>query len=113
MPLDVATRWNSILPMLRGAHANRLHLSKYATQHGTDDLKKAVPLDAEWEDVKSLSDFLQPLDGMTRECSSVEQPTFHLGKATLDQLQYHLKTAEADITKVLNFPLFVVLTASV
>ena len=76
MPLDVKTRWNSVLPMLRGAHANRSNLSKYAIQHGTDEVKKSVPIDSEWEDVKSLADFLQPLDRMTKECSAVEQPTF-------------------------------------
>ena len=100
MPLDVKTKWNSVLPMLRGAHSNRTHLSKYAIQHGKDEVKKSVPIDSEWEDVKSLADFLQPLDAMTKECSAVEQSSFHLGKATLDQLQYVLKTAEADITKV-------------
>ena len=100
MPLDVKTRWNSVLPMLRGAHANRSNLSKYAIQHGTVEVKKAVPIESEWEDVKSLADFLQPLDAMTKECSAVEQPTFHLGKVTLDQLQYHLKTAETDISKL-------------
>ena len=100
MPLDVKTRWNSVLHMLRGAHTNRIHLSKFATQHSANEMKKAVPVDSEWEDVKSLADFLQPLDKTTKECSAVEQPTFHLGKAVLDQLQYHLKIAEADITKV-------------
>ena len=101
MPLDVATRWNSTLPMLRGAFANRLHMSQYANLHGTQDVKNSLLLDTEWEDVKKLGEFLQPLDNMTKECSAADQPTFHLGKPTLDLLRRHLKSAETDSTKVI------------
>ena len=91
LSLDVATRWNSTLPMLREAFEARLHLKKYATVHGSTVFKKNLLTDFEWADVRRLAEFLEPLDQATNDCSAGDTPTFNLGKQCLSTLHQHFK----------------------
>ncbi|GAV06270.1 hypothetical protein RvY_16288 [Ramazzottius varieornatus] len=91
LPLDVSTRWNSTLPMLRGAYEARHHLKRYAATYGTTAFKKNLLKDSEWEDVSRLISFLVPLEQATNDCSASRCPTFHLGKQCLSVLHDHFK----------------------
>ncbi|GAU90708.1 hypothetical protein RvY_03087 [Ramazzottius varieornatus] len=91
LPLDVSTRWNSTLPMLRGAYEARHHLKRYAATYGTTAFKKNLLKDSEWEDVSRLISFLVPLEQATNDCSASRCPTFHLGKQCLSILHDHIK----------------------
>ncbi|GAV08657.1 hypothetical protein RvY_18319 [Ramazzottius varieornatus] len=91
LPLDVSTRWNSTLPMLRGAYEAGHHLKRYAATYGTTAFKKNLLKDSEWEDVSRLISFLVPLEQATNDCSASRCPTFHLGKQCLSTLHDHFK----------------------
>ncbi|GAU91339.1 hypothetical protein RvY_03611 [Ramazzottius varieornatus] len=89
LPLDVSTRRNSTLYMLKGAYKARHDLKKYVNLYASD--QKNLLADNEWEDVKQMAEFREPMDKITTECSGSKEPTFHLEKPSLRQLQKHFE----------------------
>ena len=108
LPLDVATRWNSLLHMVEGAYARRHEIHDYlSTQKGA--IKNEVPSAEEWIEMEDLIELLKPLEAVSVDCSAFKSSTFHLALAELEFLRTHLKASEEDFTKV-NIHRFIIKT---
>ncbi|GAU99976.1 hypothetical protein RvY_10905 [Ramazzottius varieornatus] len=98
LPLDVATRWNSLFHMVESAYARRVeshdHLS---TRKGA--IKNDVPSAGEWIEVEDLIELLKPLEAVSVDCSAFKSSTFHLALAELEFLRSHLKAFNEDYAK--------------
>ncbi|GAU95278.1 hypothetical protein RvY_06924 [Ramazzottius varieornatus] len=100
LPLDVPTRWNSLLHMVKSAYARRHELHDYlSAQKGA--IKDEVPSGEEWIDMEDLIELLKPLEAVSVDCSAFKSSTFHLASAELEFLRAHFKVFEEDLTKAL------------
>ncbi|GAV09550.1 hypothetical protein RvY_19065 [Ramazzottius varieornatus] len=96
LPLDVATRWNSLLHMVESAYARRHEIHDYlSTQKGA--IKNDVLSAKEWVEMEDLIELLKPLGAV--DCSASKSSTFHMALAELEFLRSHLKAFNDDYAK--------------
>ena len=91
LPLDVETRWNSTLYLLQGAYASRKDLAKFLELKGSTLIKKKISTDQEWEQIRILSQRLEPFDKASIDCAAAKSATLHIGKQSFITLEEHLR----------------------
>lgn len=98
MPIDVRTRWNSTLEMVRGAHNRKDKLTQFiGIQSGKIAEKNLTPV--EWLEVLELNELLKPLETATVDCSASDVPTVHLAVGVFDEIMHHLNANFSDPNK--------------
>ena len=100
LPLDVATRWNSLLHMVEAAFKRRYQIREFLSPPARGTIKKEVLSEDEWNQMEDLIDLLKPIEQISVECSAYKTPTFHIGLAELEFLKVHLLEFSSDFTKV-------------
>ena len=91
LPLDVETRRNSTLYLLRGAYASRKDLARFLELKGTAFIKKRIANDQEWEQVRVMTELLAPFDKASIDCCAAKSATLHVGKQSFITLKQHLR----------------------
>ena len=69
LPLDVATRWNSLLHMIEAAFKQREKITNFISTKKGEILRERLS-DEEWVDVDDLIELLKLLEQVTVECSA-------------------------------------------
>ena len=91
LPLDVETRWNSTLYLLQGAYSSRRDLGKFLELKGSAIIKKRISTDQEWEQIRIMSQLLEPFDKASLDCAASKSATLHIGKQSFISLKEHLR----------------------
>ena len=69
LPLDVATRWNSLLHMMRAAFKQREKITNFIATKKGEILRERLT-DEELVEIDNLVELLKPLEQVTVECSA-------------------------------------------
>ena len=75
LPLDVATRWNSLLHMIEAAFKQRDNITSFVSTKKGEILRGRLA-DEEWVEIDNLIELLKPLGQVTVKCSAYKVRPF-------------------------------------
>ena len=81
LPLDVVTRWNSLLHMIEAAFKQRDNITNFISTKKGEILKERLE-DEEWVEIDNLIELLKPLEQVTVECSAYKVKLISLQKCS-------------------------------
>jgi hypothetical protein len=100
MVADVSTRWNSTFQMLERAYEIRETIRQFCERHSLTE--KYDLSDSEWEKVRQLCDFLEPLFQATKRMSKSHFPSMTLAAPVYTWIMEQLQKLSNLFTSLLS-----------
>ncbi|OWA53814.1 putative AC transposase [Hypsibius exemplaris] len=87
---DSPTHWNSTSGMIRSAYVKRVRIGEFLSVR-SGDIGKSILSKKEWEQMKALIDFMEPLETATKVCGGGNHATLHYGIPQFGMLRIHFR----------------------